>query len=355
MSASASWKGFRTLYWLNVEINGYRRTYNDISVAMSMMGFFFPSCRWLESEEGAPYRDSLLLNQVERAKFLLDRRRHDSNKCMPKAHWAEWDKLLEDEKLPRYKEDKAKRTTSVYMLEEYPLEWQKAMRPIIAKRELPLSRTKFESHFASSPLTCSAIFKEGIILNLYTTGASGAAIVAKEPGRHCDLYIDYRNQGPPRIPARLEDPTVSAQAYLTHATHFAKHRPKARFALLRLWSAPHFYPLMLGMDNRVNCSFFDGLERVWAFRFVPKDMPGSEWSIHQAAYKRLAPYDDKLGSYVRVKRDLFIILGEDEEHLRRVATAMTFAIQTRPWQLEVDLWKSFVNVDLDFLLRLDRK
>ena len=87
-------EGFRTLYWLNVEMNGYRRIYDDMSVAMSMMGFFFPSCRWLESEEGTPYRDSLLLNQVERAKILPDRRRHDSSKCMPKEHRAELDKLL---------------------------------------------------------------------------------------------------------------------------------------------------------------------------------------------------------------------------------------------------------------------
>ena len=53
------------------------------------------------------------------------------------------------------------------------------------------------------------------------------------------------------------------------------------------------------------------------------------------------------------KRDLFLIMGRDEEELRKVATGVTFALQTRPWPLEVDLWRSFVNVDLGFLEGLD--
>ena len=31
------------------------------------------------------------------------------------------------------------------------------------------------------------------------------------------------------------------------------------------------------------------------------------------------------------------ILGTDEEDLRRMAMAVTFAVQTRPWRLEIDL------------------
>ena len=54
---------------------------------------------------------------------------------------------------------------------------------------------------------------------------------------------------------------------------------------------------------------------------------------------------------VVLKSDLFLVMGEDEKDLQKLATAVTFAIQTRPWRLEIDLWKSFVNVDLKFLKR----
>lgn len=42
-------------------------------------------------------------------------------------------------------------------------------------------------------------------------------------------------------------------------------------------------------------------------------------------------------------------MGTDEEDLKKLATATAFAIQRRPWRWEVDLWKSFVNVDFGFL------
>jgi hypothetical protein len=46
-------------------------------------------------------------------------------------------------------------------------------------------------------------------------------------------------------------------------------------------------------------------------------------------------------------------MGTDEKNLFRLATATTFAILTRPWRWEVDLWKSFLNVDFRFLEGLD--
>lgn len=56
-----------------------------------------------------------------------------------------------------------------------------------------------------------------------------------------------------------------------------------------------------------------------------------------------------LGGRVCVKRDLFLIMGEDEADLLKYATAATFAIITEPWRLEIDLWRSFINVDMAFL------
>jgi hypothetical protein len=43
---------------------------------------------------------------------------------------------------------------------------------------------------------------------------------------------------------------------ITAKTFYAKN-PNARFAVLSLWSAPHFYPLMIGWDNRDPTSFRD--------------------------------------------------------------------------------------------------
>lgn len=52
---------------------------------------------------------------------------------------------------------------------------------------------------------------------------------------------------------------------------------------------------------------------------------------------------------VEIRRDLFIVMGVGEKDLMRVATAVTYAVQTKPWGLEIDLWRSFVNVDMAFL------
>ena len=55
------------------------------------------------------------------------------------------------------------------------------------------------------------------------------------------------------------------------------------------------------------------------------------------------------------KRDLYVVMADDAEELMKLATGVMFALQTKPWKLEVDLWKSFVNVDLAFLEGLDDK
>lgn len=56
----------------------------------------------------------------------------------------------------------------------------------------------------------------------------------------------------------------------------------------------------------------------------------------------------ELDDRVAQRGDLVIMMGEDEEGLLKGCTVMTFALQTKPWATEVDLRKSFVNVDLEF-------
>lgn len=54
------------------------------------------------------------------------------------------------------------------------------------------------------------------------------------------------------------------------------------------------------------------------------------------------------------RRDGILVIGEGEEelHVLSLVTVVTFALQTKPWLREIDLWRSFVNVDLEFLERL---
>ena len=53
-------------------------------------------------------------------------------------------------------------------------------------------------------------------------------------------------------------------------------------------------------------------------------------------------------------KDLMLVMGRNEADLRRLAEGVTWAVQTKPWRLEVDFWRSFLNVDGAFLEGLDR-
>ena len=192
---------------------------------------------------------------------------------------------------------------------------------------------------------------------MYEGGAAGIAIANIEPSRKRDLYVDYRFRLPPmHITSRFGDPkNLNRSTILAKARAFADKQPDARFAVLRLWSAPHFYPLMYLVEDRAKFSFLDDRNRIWAWKFIPKDMPNSEVSIHQAANLRIEPWKDLLRDQVMVARDLFLVMGKDEKDLRKLSEGVTLAIQTKPWRLEVDLWRSFVNVELKFLEDLHEK
>jgi hypothetical protein len=142
-------------------------------------------------------------------------------------------------------------------------------------------------------------------------------------------------------------------ALLPIAQKFAGEEQGARFAVLRLWSAPHFYPLMIGLHNRQATGFLDSAERSWEWKFLPKDMPGSEYSIHNCIEKRLKELPEEFVDRVVSRGDLVLVMGVDEEDLLRYCTAVTFVLQTKPWLREVDLWRSFINVDVKFLQELD--
>ncbi|RFN52082.1 mfs allantoate protein [Fusarium flagelliforme] len=193
------------------------------------------------------------------------------------------------------------------------MEWSLTVRPIVAE-----------------------LYKAGVIgpANLQSDSqvVSGMATANKEPHRpdKLDLFVNYEDhygnfkQNFP--PAYV--PPSSWPHVLPRAKSFAAKHPDARFALLRLWSTPHYYPLMVGPMNRGMTSFLDSMNRSWEFKF-------------------------KFGDKVMNRGDLILVMGEDEEDLFKFCTAVTFALQTKPWLREVDLWKSFINVDMEFLEGLD--
>ncbi|KAM0547479.1 hypothetical protein ACHAPJ_010352 [Fusarium lateritium] len=205
------------------------------------------------------------------------------------------------------------------------------------------------------------LYQAGVIAPAYVQNhpqvVLGMATAGKESHRpdERDLFISYEDQYgnfPMKFPPFFVHPSKWPQIIPT-AEKFATKHQNARFALLRLWSAPHYYPLMVGPFNRQNTSFLDSLGPSWEWKFVPKDMLGSEYRAHHTAGKRLEELREVPGNRVINRADLILVMGEDADDLLKYCTAVVFAIQTKPWLREVDLWKSFINVDLEFIRDLN--
>ncbi|CAG9978536.1 unnamed protein product [Clonostachys byssicola] len=303
---------------------------NDIVRAFATMAMFFPELevttlvtKFIRSDQCESFRNSLLFNPRERGKTQPDRRTRTSQKLRDSKFWDEWNKVWDAEG---------------YYTENIPLEWNIAIRPIIAK-----------------------LYRAGVITPTYAENDRliilGVATANTEPHRpgKLDLFINYHNpycEFVPGLPPNYTPPD-RWPVLLPLAQKFASKHEGARFALLRLWSAPHFYPLMVGPNNRSNTTFLDGVGRPWEFRFVPKDMLATESMIHTIVQTRLKFIHKQVGDQVAHRGDLILVMAEDSKQLFKYATAVTFALQTRPWIREVDLWKSFVNVELDVLEGLD--
>ncbi|KFA53579.1 hypothetical protein S40293_10136 [Stachybotrys chartarum IBT 40293] len=177
----------------------------------------------------------------------------------------------------------------------------------------------------------------------------GVVVASTEPHRpdKLDLFIRYDSSDGFIFPPNFLAPD-NWPAILPLARAYASFHLKARFSLLRLWSAAHFYPLMVGLGNRLACSFIDSAGRAWEWKFMAKDMPGSELSVHHTTGRRIEMLREQFEDKVMHRGDLIFVMGEEED-LLKYTVAATFAIQTKPWLREVDLWKSFINVDLSLM------
>ncbi|KAM5360707.1 hypothetical protein ACJZ2D_013585 [Fusarium nematophilum] len=302
----------------------------DLVRAFAAVAMFFPEVettalvtQYIQSSACEEFRNSLLFNPKERGKTRPDRRGRTSYKFRDKKFWTKWNEFLK---------------TDRYFADVYPMEWSIAVRPIVAH-----------------------LYRAGVIAPAYYQNdpecVSGMATANTEPHRpdQLDFFINYEDKYgsfPMEFPPSFITPDQWPEL-LPRAQKFAKTHRNARYALLRLWSAPHFYPFMVGLHNRQGTSFLDSVGRSWEWKFVPKDMPGSEFSAHRVAGTRLDLLRSQLGERVDHRGDLILVMGENAADLLKYTTAVMFALQTKPWLREVDLWKSFVNVDLELLEGLD--
>ena len=103
----------------------------------------------------------------------------------------------------------------------------------------------------------------------------GQAVSAVDPltGKET-LFMDYRHRTAPG-PAEFSHITDWQKVDLKAiARQYASANSGARFALLRVWSHPNFWPCMVGVGSRWRVAFTDCVGRYWTWKFYPKEMPG---------------------------------------------------------------------------------
>ncbi|THV98725.1 hypothetical protein D6D26_06262 [Aureobasidium pullulans] len=317
---------FMLMMLLEVDPDVHRRVKRDMTFANAMITCFFQrDSPFFSSEEGMPWKDSALFDQAERAKHIPDVRSSHSNRTRSATQWEDWDKIRNDVM-------KSGHGALLWASDKYPQDWKYITRPTIAH-----------------------LYRHGLLAPRYKPEYSGCAVVLEEAARPAkpELYFDFREDAQEMKPRQpMQDP-LKVAPLLDSARDYAAKNPDAYFSILRIWSAPHFWPLMLGYDNRDGTSFADDIGRTWEWKFVPKDMPFSEWSIHHALRLRLNEYEKKIEGKVFLKGDKVLVVGKNREMCRNYSTIAYFAVTTRPWRLEVDVWKSFFGVKLDFLEGLD--
>ena len=110
-----SFKHYHTIRFLDVHPDKHRRVTRDARDARAMAYLFFPSS-FLSSKYGSPHKDSLLLNQRERALNPSPTRPHASDAKKAKSLWDEFDTHFK-----------------THAVNDYPVDWDTAVRPIIAR------------------------------------------------------------------------------------------------------------------------------------------------------------------------------------------------------------------------------
>lgn len=102
-----------------------------------------------------------------------------------------------------------------------------------------------------------------------------------------------------------------------------------------------------GENNITGTRSLDTERRIWEWDFMPKDQPVSEEAIDNAGVTRLAALRAKMPGLTCVHRgDLCLVTGVIERDMLESCIAVTMVLQMGPWMRGVELWTTFVNVDL---------
>jgi hypothetical protein len=108
----------------------HRYLAQDITQAFVTMALFFPNVEvtklvkdFLYSEEGSQFKNSDIFDPVTRSQRIPDRRSRTSQSLRPEGFFEQLEELETGEGL---------------MVDRYPMDWSKTVRPIIAKRESEL-------------------------------------------------------------------------------------------------------------------------------------------------------------------------------------------------------------------------
>ncbi|KAK7510074.1 hypothetical protein IWZ03DRAFT_433735 [Phyllosticta citriasiana] len=327
-SIECATKTFKMLSWLHVTPDCDHRIFTDMRRAINMTTLFFSASKrddFLATPGGSLFKESLILNQEARARTLPpDARSPLSNAKRPPEHWAPVDDIL-------------RRNPRKPPFERMPAEWDLTIRPTLAY-----------------------IYRGGVICPSYGNFGEAFVTALEEPGRPApDLFIDYRialnHHG---FSVSLTDPD-KLEPLLATAQKFAVNRgAHSCFTVLTMWSAAHFWPLTIGYGMRGDLAFYDTAGRCWEWKFVPKDMPFSERSMHKALSLRFAPFQAinlQIREKIVFRCDRVLVMGKDRYECEVLTMAAIWMITTRPWRLEVDPRKSWFGVGLDLLEGLDQK
>jgi hypothetical protein len=307
------------LKWLDINPSDNSRAVKDMIDAFCLMCPSFAlrdtvlAAIKLDTTDGKLYTKSQLRHAKVRASNYPLERTYGSEETRPPNFFPDIDKPSD--------------------LHQLPIEWDMITRPVIAK-----------------------LFKAYVIEPAYRepnfdAKVSGMALVCKEPHLGSkDMYIMYSD----RIFLRSDFKVSGYPDLRSCAINFAASHPRARFSVLRVWSCAYFWPLMVGPDSRQVTSFLDCRGRTWDFKMLPKDVIGSDNSMHSILKLRhLERFKNQLqlGTKVILRRDIVLVMGEDESECEKLSVGVAFAVQTRPWIRELDMWKSFINVDAKFILQ----
>lgn len=164
---------------------------------------------------------------------------------------------------------------------------------------------------------------------------------AGQPNRP-DGYVEYPDLPPFQLPSGATS-TDKWPNFMASANRFEAQHPGARFAVLRLWSGPQYYFEPVTDEQRRVLDFVDNCGEIWAWNALPKDAPWSSTVMRESVVRRLALMDERFAGQVLTRGDVVLVMGKTGRELLKLCSCVTYALQSKPWNKEVDLYKSFIN------------